>query len=165
MIRLMIASVLCLAAASANGQEVSPILAELESFELFADCQPIYLTVFVQADAPEVSGLTEERVKTVAESRLRAARLYESDIEILPNIGMLHVAVYVQEQTRAAISKIEFLKPFSDQFTGQYRHTGTWETNRIGIAGVDGNLVMQGVSEMMDEFINEYLRVNEQSCE
>ncbi len=165
MIRLMAVSVLCLVAASVHGQEEPSILAELELFELFTDCRPVYLTVFVQVDAPEVSGLTEERVKSVAESRLRAARLYESNPELLSDIGLLHVAVWVQEQSRVSTSKVEFLKPFTDQFTSQYRHTGTWESARAGIADSNGSLVMQAVSEMVDEFINEYLRVNESACE
>ena len=164
MIRLMAASVLCLVAASSHGQEPS-ILDELELFQLFADCQPVYLTVFVQVDAPDVSGLTEDRVRTVAESRLRAARLHESDIGLLQDIGLLHVAVWVQEKTRVSTSKVEFLKPVTDQYTSQFRHTGTWESARAGIADTNGSMVMQAVSEMMDEFINDYLRVNEPACE
>jgi len=78
---------------------------------------------------------------------------------------MLHVAVWVQEKTRVSTSKVEFLKPFTDQYTNQSRHTGTWESARAGIADTNGSMVMQAVSEMMDEFINEYLRVNEPACE
>ena len=50
--------------------------AQADSFRLFTECAPMELAVLVLHDEVEDIGVTEERVRTMAESRLRAADLY-----------------------------------------------------------------------------------------
>lgn len=159
MVRLITGSLLYLTAISVQGQGKSIAFAEIEQFKLFTSCQPIYLIVY----PPRLSGLTEEQVRMVTESRLKASRLHESDISPLSDVGLLRVSVQVREETRVTVSKVEFLKPFSDQYTSQYKHLVTWE--RASYTVDDANLAMQEISELMNYFISEYLRVNKSACE
>ena len=50
---------------------------ESECFNLFFECQSLPLIIEGLSDDSERIGLTEERIQTIAESRLRAARLYQ----------------------------------------------------------------------------------------
>ena len=75
---------LCTAVAVLALSFVAPAAAE-ETFEerhvrfqLFANCLPMDLYVSVSSEAEEI-GLTATSVRTAAESRLRSARLYDSD--------------------------------------------------------------------------------------
>ena len=149
MIRLMAASLLLLAAASAHG--------ETENFQLFTHCQPVSLYVGVT----ENFGLTEERVRTVAESRLRAARLYNP----IP-FSAFSLSVYVDTMERGHFTFQVFLeKKLFDPVTTESWLAVTWKTGQFGNAGNDAGFIIQAVSEQMDKFINEYLRVNERDCE
>ena len=40
----------------------------------------------------------------------------------------------------------------------------TWRTGEIGTHGRDAGYILQGISEHLDKFIVEYLRVNEGAC-
>ena len=53
--------------------------AAVERFKLFTGCAQVRLTVALSGETGEKIGLTEERVRTLVESRLRAARLYLSE--------------------------------------------------------------------------------------
>ena len=41
----------------------------------------------------------------------------------------------------------------------------TWDTRRVGTHGDNAGFIMNGLSEMLDGFLLEYLRMNEDSCE
>ena len=80
---------------------------ERERFELFTECRPVSLVVVLGddngEDLPEpLTELTEERVRTLAESRLRAARLFSSE----PVFPLLAISVEVvgQMSVRKVIS-------------------------------------------------------------
>ena len=67
---------LMLGAASLEAQDPPlPRVSDLARFDLFNECAPMGFVVHVQGDTAEEIE-TEERVLTMAESRLRAARLY-----------------------------------------------------------------------------------------
>lgn len=44
--------------------------------------------------------------------------------------------------------------------------TPTWETGRVGNVGShdDGSFILEGIPEMLDRFVLEYLRANETGC-
>ena len=134
-----------------------------ERFILFADCGPILLVTHVD-DESQFIDLTEERVRTLAENRLRAARLYAG----VPK-GMLVVTVSVvgfrSGQTTGTIynTTLKFDKPLEDPLTGMEGTGTTWWDGRIGIAD-HAETILSGLSERMDEFILRYLRVNQEAC-
>lgn len=49
---------------------------EYERFQLFTGCAPLELAVTVDGEEAEEIQLTEDRIRTMAESRLRAARIW-----------------------------------------------------------------------------------------
>ena len=137
-------------------REAAGTAESFERFRLFAYCAPVYLAVAVQDDGDDLSDLTEERVRTMAESRLRAARLYA-----LPNTrnvfsGILVVTVNING--RAVVTDFKYQKLVSDPVTAtaglMYSEVG----GTFGTHGGDSNFVMQGVSEHLDAFIGDYLR-------
>ena len=69
---LIILAVVSLARSPAAGQEIT----DYDLFQLWSDCDPVFLLVEDLNDSAEKAGLTRQRIQTVAESRLRSARIY-----------------------------------------------------------------------------------------
>ena len=153
--RAGIVIVAVIAAAPLEAQEANEAQ---ERFELFNECYPVGLIVGWDGNLPE---LTEERVQTLAESRLRAARLFSrfslsSFLSIIVDVSGRAVAV------RMAFSKLVY-----DPRSGVTEFASTWERGFMGThrGGAEGAAsIMQRLSEFMDTFVLEYLRVNEESC-
>ena len=57
-----------------------------------------------------------------------------------------------------------FQKHLRDVVSGRNGFAVTWETGNYGIHSGDADYILQGVSEKLDRFILEYLRVNETAC-
>ena len=140
-------------------------------FELYNSCKPIDISVGLQLSGNEgVQGLTEETIQAALESRLRAARLYDSDassyyfvrVHLMDDrIGDKHVGwVYG--------TNVSFNKWVWDEVSGQRRFASTWERSSMGIASSAesvGESILGNVRGYMDQFLAEYLRVNEKTCE
>ena len=130
-----------------------------ECFQLFNRCEPIDAVIQVQENQ---IGLTEDRVRTTVESRLRAARLYESE-----SGPYLYVVVNIMSEEEYAVPfsfSLYFYKWLFDELTDNTRLAGNWDIGRFGAAD-DAGFVLQSISELMDRFINDYLRVNEAACD
>ena len=141
-----------------------PVLGEgtiSDRFRLFTRCAPLGISVYVQGDEADEIELTEERVRTMAESRLRAARLYSSD-EGLP---YLLLTILTLNDGPAFVRKVQLSKWLrDDRMTGLEWGSYTWESLGFGTHGGDAGFIMQGLSEDLDKFVLEYLRVNENYC-
>ncbi len=131
----------------------------LERFQLFNECRPTNL--FITLDDSEDTGLTKERIQIAAESRLRSARLYTTTLNLTS--GGLIVSVHVIKHAfhiRVLYSKILF-----DSLSGRSAPAITWSQRATGTYGRGAaSFILQGVSELLDGFILEYLRVNEAVC-
>ena len=152
----MIAGLLLLAAS----QEIPESLAEsLARFELFNECRPMYLIVEgLPPDAAAVD-LTLERISTLAESRLRAARLFSDDLR------RTYLYVNVTVAGSAFSVRVEFHKRLFDPVSDETWPARTWNEGTTGRHVGDGGYIMQTLSESLDRFLLEYLRVNEDSCD
>ena len=140
-----------------TGCLVNEVLDELHCFELFDHC--LQMDVAVILDQNNI-GLTEERVATAVQSRLRAARLYDESAPYA-----LWVQVDLLYDSPVFRVELEYHKALLDEVTGYSSYPATWSTDGYGRhAGNAGN-VLQAISERMDEFINEYLRINEPACD
>lgn len=130
----------------------------LELFELFTNCESMNLFVEVKNDGENLAGLTEESVGRAVRSRLRSARLLsESGVS-----NALFVSVRV---VGAAFDVgVGFRKVLFDPVTEQYFRTLTFRTGGFGTHGRNGTYVLSVVQQGMDEFLDEYLRVNETAC-
>ena len=60
---------------------------------------------------------------------------------------------------------VEFHKHFFDLASESPGMAVTWMSGRVGTHGGNAGYFLSGVSEHMDEFLVDYLRVNEEACE
>lgn len=107
-------------------------------------------------DAADI-GLAEDAIETAVRSRLRGARLYDDE-------GLEYLYVNVNVIRHAFSMLIEYHKPVMDLASGQVYPAGTWNTGAVGTHGRDAGYVLSWVSQYADKFIDEYLRVNAESC-
>ena len=128
-------------------------------FELFTGCETMDLVVDSSEDARSI-GLSVERVTNSVESRLRSAKLFSSSSKnqrqsLYVNINVVGIAVNIS---------VEFHKRVFDPRSGLSNYGTTWERGSTGTHGQDASFIISGLSELIDAFIVEYLRVNEQEC-
>ena len=127
-----------------------------DRFRLFNECEPMDLLVILEDDAAGL-GLTEGRVRTLAESRLRAARLFSDET-------VTYLLVYVNVAGRAFSLAVEYRKLVYDAASQELGLSTTWSDGATGTHGGGGTFIVQSLSEALDGFVLEYLRVNEDAC-
>lgn len=155
-VRWVTAIAAVIAAAPLEAQEAR------ERFELFNECSPVRLTVTLGNDDRDLPELTYERVRTLAESRLRAARLFP---RFPPQLPFLQITVDVVGT--AFSGRVIFFKRVYDPLSGVSEFTSTWRRGDTGThrgGEESAAFIMQRLSELVDTFVLEYLRVNEESC-
>ena len=131
-----------------------------DRFKLFNDCLPMPLAVEgLNNDASKI-GLTEEMLQAAVESRLRSARLYSKDAL---SSGLARLYVNVTVIGPAFSISVEYRKLVIDHF-GHVDITATWNTGSTGTHGRDGGYIVSSLSQHMDKFLVDYLRVNEKAC-
>jgi len=138
-----------------------------EQFQLFTNCARVVADVYLRfAEDSEVEGLTEERLRRAIDSRLRAARLFESRDSALhrSGTGWTVLEAWVTVVGRAFHVEVQHRKVLSDPLTSQAGIATTWKRSTTGTHGDDGEYVVGPVSRHLDEFLDEYLRVNESAC-
>ena len=148
--------VMAVAAGTALGEEQS-VEERLARFRLFNNCEPMSFTIeSLPTDAVEI-GLTENLLSDLLESRLRAARLYdESEYKYLYlNVNMIGQSFSFD---------LEYSKILYDPVSGYSFLAKTWSSGVTGTSGGNAGYIREAVSEQLDRFILEYLRVNESSC-
>ena len=133
-----------------------------DRFKLFNECGPMNLVVEDYEDDADWTdiGLTVDRIQTMAESRLRAARLYDADATGFP---ILYVNVNVE--ARGFSLDVNYRKWLYDPVSDESFDATTWTIGGAGTHGGDAGFILQGLSEYLDSFILEYLRVNEDACD
>ena len=141
-------------------------LSDFDAFGLWNECAPIGLFVGGLPDDAADIDLTKERIQTLAESRLRAARLY-GEVALYRPFLHVNVGVLVSENRRSGAFSIDvlFYKHVLDVVSDRFGPAVTWDTGgAYGTHGGDAGFILQAVSERLDRFILEYLRVNETAC-
>ena len=136
-----------------------------QRFQLFNNCESMTLAMDLQvenyadadADTESVIGLTADRIRTLAESRLRVARLYDAD-------AATWLYVNVNVQGRGFSLSLEYKKSVYDAVSGETNYATTWRVGGAGTHSGDAGFILQGLSEYLDGFILDYLRVNEAAC-
>ena len=129
-----------------------------DDFQLWNACKPTHLVVEgLNNDAAEI-GLTKERIATLARSRLRAARIY-SNILSEP-----YLYVRVSVVSVAFNTEVQFNKYLFDPISEISGYAPTWDSGQTGTHGQNASFILQVLSEEVDKFIDEYLRVNAEAC-
>ena len=130
-----------------------------DRFELWTDCEPLKLYVNFQKDDENEIDLTKEDIEIAVRSRLRSARMYTDEL------SSLHLAVNVNVVGLAFGIDIELYKIVSDfLYSKEILPARTWQSGITGTHSMNGNYILQTVSQDTDRFIDEYLRVNADSC-
>lgn len=133
----------------------------IDRFKLFSNCTPIALLVErLNSDARSI-GLTENALQTTVESRLRSARVYS------PGSSAISPYLYVNVNVvgPAFHISLSYHKLVQDSYTDIFDHAITWNTGSTGTHGNDDVYILSGVSQLMDQFLVAFLRVNEHACE
>lgn len=135
---------------------------DFDYFELWNRCAPTSLVVEGLSSEADEIGITRERIETLARSRLRSARIYRD--------GWSDTYLYIRVNVRLTYYglEVEYRKFVFDHLAGEKTDgqgfATTWERGGVGVHGRDAGFVLQNVSEHIDEFIDEYLRVNAEAC-
>ena len=129
----------------------------LNRFQLFAECRPMRLTVEdLLPDAAEI-GLTSESIQTAAESRLRAARLFSPE-------SRQYLYITTNVVGHGFSISVRYNKVLYDPLTDQRLSATTWDTVVTGTHSGDASYILSSLSGRLDQFLVEFLRVNEEAC-
>ena len=138
--------------------EAAPPYAIVDDFALGNECKPVALLVELLPTGAAEMGLKRETIVTMVRSRLRAARLYTRESE-----PYLYVNVNAGSQRAAFGVRLMFMKVLSDPISGTKNFAATWDKGMVGQA-LEADYILSTISLLMDQFIDEYLRVNEEAC-
>jgi len=151
--RLLPLLLLLLLAIPARGQEW---VTAWDRFRLYTGCADVYLGV---EDIPTNDArLTKSQVQITGRSRLRGARIYK-DAALTP-----YLYVNVNVVGNAFNISVEFNKWLTDEW-GEGGTGVTWHKAMAGTYSGSSGFILQGVGQLVDIFIDEYLRVNAEACE
>lgn len=132
-----------------------------DRFQLFNECKPVHVRIVLDEDATSI-GLDKDSLKASMESRLRSAKLYGMSPDLIFLVPALVLQVDVS--SRAFVVGLEYFKAVCHDATGECGPAPTWSTASFGTHGDDGGYIRSSVAERIDQFIAEYLRVNEEVC-
>ena len=99
----------------------------LDRFELWAECEPMYLLVAPLKSRAEEIGLAREAVQTTVEARLRSAHLY-SDVHPVQT----YLYVNANFVGNAFSIDLEFRKNVLDFFSNETLFAATWSYGGLG---------------------------------
>ena len=129
---------------------------QLTQFRLFNQCAPMRLVVERLPDDASNIGLTKETLSAALESRLRAARLYD-------DTGTPYLYLNVTLSGRAFNTVLGYSK-YVCETNGFCGWAETWDAGFVGTASSSA-FIRSTVTELMDEFLVEYLKANEAACQ
>lgn len=128
------------------------------------------LSVDVRSDPASVFGPIKEDILVFARSRLRAMHLYTAHFRKAEG-AFLHVKVEVvgndiaQDVVRAAFHvQVSYAKFMTDTDIKLEHLLPSWQTGTTGTYGRGPMLILRIVAEIIDNYIDEYLRVNGPAC-
>ena len=148
------------------------------SFSLYTGCDSMELRVDVDIKNSSLS-LSAEAVRSATEARLRSARLYQAgdgDSGTLPNQYLL---VVVAGASVAFSVRLQFYRilvwPGPSKHTDWWRqeypdgsdpvgYASTWRRAAVGTHDGTSTVVISVVSQFVDAFLVDYLRMNEEDC-
>ena len=126
-------------------------------FRLFTNCQPLAVTVDVGIKDSNAFGLTKADIQNAAESRLRGAYIYTAKFSF-PSLG-ISIVTY---QSAFSVT-LQLRKILADTHSPWYGGAVTWSDGHVGTFSRD-SFILSSLSKLLDRFIADYLRVNEEAC-
>ena len=146
-------------AGGALAQETDSRSSKYERFQLYSGCSPMFLSAVVEEKdaAATTIGLTQQAIEAAVESRLRSARLYDAKASQMLSVNVIVVG-------SAFSVSMDYYKVLLDPLSQEKGPAPTWSSNWVGTHGQRGGYILSWVSQNMDQFLVEYLRVNEAAC-
>ena len=136
----------------------------IKQFELFNNCEQIGLLVDKQEKSSEVD-LTEKAITNSVESRLRSARIFTDAASDSLLIVYVHIVGYAYNV------RVSLAKSLEDSRFGKHLHTlplvgsaETWHRTSTGTHGGQGSFILSQLSQIVEEFLVEYFKVNQKYC-
>lgn len=170
-------ALLLVSATAVNGQWLS--VSDYERFQFYNACRPMGVrsqgsgSINAGADAGTLKyedgrpGTNLDPIVDVAESRLRAERLY-SFLASESNGASLVVSVDVRAVSRELVAYaigLEYHKLVTDPASGLEKLTPTWSTNSIVCCDpLDAESLSVYLPSHLDYFLEKYRQVNEKDC-
>lgn len=149
-------AILALAAAPGGADEET--VTGVDRFRLWNDCKPVHIAVEALTDDARDIGLTVRDIEVSVRSRLRAARLYTEDVEDSFLVFVIHV------RYKAFDLSADYYKEVLDLASGKSNFAVMWRKSVLGFHGGRASYILSALSQHIDEFIDEYLRVNAEAC-
>ena len=140
----------------------------MERFALSNECRAVDFIVDLKGGRG--LGLTEAGISAAAESRLRAARLYDGDAPDYLYANVIALSANPQGGGRrlgyAVNVSIQFKRRLCWEEDRSFCSWGeVWNRAGLLVTGRDGSAyVMEDFREKVEEFLADYLRVNEEAC-
>ena len=152
-----------------------------EHFRLFNACRPVTPTWFLVASLDRDE---EDRLRALVERRLRIAHLYGKESTLGGGRLMVSYATDGYEPDASdptnigklrprATARVKYRKQITDEFGNSHIGT-TWESEKtfllpplFSIGDIEREIEnggKQAVSDLLDAFIDEYLRANSGAC-
>lgn len=166
---------------------------DLEQFRLFNGCMPLQILVEeLSSDAEEI-GLHKEAIQNVLEIRLRGARLFNTtvikdptvplgfrvDIEKMQKLRQRAERLFPSQQLSLRTTLYTNINVVGPAFSIRLAHhkqvtdkrsdvdwtVATWHIGSTGTHGGHAGFILNSLGEHVDQFLIEFLRVNEEACE
>ena len=156
-----------LAASPAEAQEAAPesILEQLrqarpqdglDRFRLYTACRPLGFAVYLEDEA------TQALAYRIVEERLRSIELLVEARPQSPDRNMFLADERLIVSYGSGRLELSFMKPVVDVASGERHVVETTSFSRSVTDGTTGSLAT--LSEVLDLFLSEYLRVNQDAC-
>ena len=127
-------------------------------FHLRNGCVGVNLEVSYAKEGAAHLRLEKDSIETTARSRLRGARIFNSDT-------FTHLFVFVHVADSAFFIEVSMYKFLSDDDNNVRLLAKAWNRYSFGVHGNDKQGLLGIIGELTDKFIDEYLRVNEEVCQ
>ena len=152
-----------------------------DRFGLWNGCRPVDVLVVSLSDDAGKIGLRREDIETTVRSRLRGARIHDGvpphgepgwvgwmvrhrsygEPFLYVDISVVSLAFDIEVGFRRSVKVLLTMPEGMDPLVGP---ATTWRTGSTGTHGRNASYILSSVSQHVDKFIDEYLRVNADAC-
>ena len=142
-------------------------------FSLFNSCETMRVHILDSGSRGAEIGLTEESLLTALESRLRGARLYDGGVApvLAMNVNVSGAAFNIELEYARLMCHTSALSDECGQvfdpeldLRAYCGFVPTWGRSSTGTHSGDAGFIRSSVVELIDAFLVEYLKANEEAC-
>lgn len=141
---------------------------DVEKFMLLTNCAPVHVVLSIKTN--EQVQIDKKSIMNVLESRLRSAGIFfdkkdfgKEETKRVPVPLYVYVRSFRGRTLDISIVSISLLKMVQEIHNNLTGMANVWEEHRISPYSSEKD-VSSVLSQLMDKFLTEYLRVNEAAC-